>query len=231
MIERSIPHAVRLGCLSLLIATAVAPAQANLIVNGGFEADAVFGAAPVAGATGWTFGFTGSSPGNPAHTGIGSLLLPSIGSLSVPVAYQTFAGSAGQTWDLSGYIATFSALALQDTFAMLKIVFSDGVNDLEPAAVHIGAANTNGNPGIESSFLDASSPVGVWQFAQANGVAPVGTTQVRLYALFVDGGGGTVAYDDLSASAVPEPSTLALYGAAGLLALVGRRRQRSGGGR
>ena len=183
----------------------------NVIANGGFETDAVSNAAPIAGAAGWTaFGgaATASATNAPTHSGIGSLMLAGSGGFTVPGVYQTFATSPGQVWDLRGYALTTNALSADATFGELKIVWSDGVNDLQPGTVNIGTPLTGANPGIESTpKLDASAPANTWVFLHAQGVAPAGATQVKLYALFVDQSAGTGFFDDvqggLPAAAAP----------------------------
>jgi hypothetical protein len=211
-------------CLAVLVVAALpaaALAAGNLLANPGFEADAVSNAAPVAGATGWSDSgggiFTASDPMDPVHSGIGSLMATAGGGFSVPVAYQEFPASPGQTWDLQGYMLTPSALPADATFGLLKIVFSDGTNDLVPASASIGQINSTANPGVESlPFLDASSATDTWIFSQAQGVAPVGTTKVGLYAILVDQSAGTAYFDDIVGSVVPEPASVLLLGIAAL---------------
>lgn len=221
----------------VLVATVVAmvaggQATANVLVNPGFETDAVLNAPPVGGATGWnTFGnsTTASANNDPVHSGIGSLQLAGAGNFSVPGAFQTFPASPGQTWDFQGYMLTETALPANATFGLLKIVWSNGVNDLapEPGSVLIGQAGPPANPGIESlPFLNAASTPNIWQFTQARGIAPPGTTQVSMFALFVDQSSGTGYFDDLQATRIPEPASISLLGLSmfGGAALVRRRR-------
>ncbi len=173
----------------------------NAVVNGGFESNAVLNAAPVAGATGWTvFGgaATASANINPTRSGIGSLMLAGSGGFTVPGGFQAFTTSPGQVWDLQGYALTTNTLSPDATFGELKIVWSDGTNDLDPGVINIGTALTGANPGIESTpKLDSSAPPNTWVFLHAQGVAPAGAVQVRLYALFVDQSAGTGFFDDI----------------------------------
>ena len=186
------------------LTTATTSIAANLLTNPGFETDAVLNAAPVAGATGWTT-FNGantvSANGYVTRTGIGSLQLPGNGGFGVPGAFQTFPAVPGELWDLQGYMLTSNALPANATFGLLKIVWSDGVSDLQPAGATIGFALTGANPGIESRpLLNSSSTPNVWQFTRAQGIAPAGTTQVKLFALMIDQSAGTAYFDDLQAT-------------------------------
>ena len=206
-------------------------AAANVLANPGFEANAVFGAAPVLGATGWsTFGNARTASANldPVRTGIGSLRLAGSGNFSVPGADQTFPASPGQVWDLQGYMLTPATLPANATFGLLKIVWNNGTSDLPPGPINIGQAGPAANPGIESlPFLNSASTPNTWQFTEAQGVAPPGTVQVSFFALFVDQSAGTGYFDDLQAGQVPEPTTVVLlgFGAFGCVTF-GRRKAR-----
>lgn len=199
---------------------AAGASQANVIVNGGFEG----GIAP------WQQNGAAQAVNSPVRSGNGALELTVTNGDAV--ALQTFAASPGQTWDLTGYLRTPAQLSPSGPggayFAMLKIVFRDGTLDLEPAQVNVGNANATGFPGVESLFLDASSPTNEWLFRHANGIAPAGTTEVRLFALLVSRGSDlvttTVFVDDVQARVVPEPAPLALLAAAGLALVITRRR-------
>jgi hypothetical protein len=179
----------------------------NQLANPGFETDAVLNAGPVSGATGWIpFGNANTTSANvsPVHSGIGSLQLTGSGNFGVPGAYQIIPANPGEIWDLQGYMLTQNPLPTNATFGLLKIVWSDGVNDLAPGSFSFGQAGPAANPGIEAlAHLDSASTPNTWQFTQARGVAPAGTTQVKMYALFVDQSAGTGYFDDLQASLIP----------------------------
>jgi hypothetical protein len=180
---------------------------ANVLQNPGFETDAMLNAPPQNIVTGWS-PFNGantvSSPTSPTHSGIGSLQLPGGGGFGVPGAYQTFPASPGDTWDLQGYMLTQAALPTDATFGLLKIVFSDGVNDLVPASISIGQNGPTANPGIEAlPHLDSTTTPNTWLFTEAKGVAPANTAFVKLFALMVDQSAGTGYFDDLIGSLVP----------------------------
>jgi hypothetical protein len=182
---------------ALALAVATSAQSQNVLSNPGFEA----------GTTDWiTFnGATaGTAPTDPVRTGSGSLMLPGFGGFGVPGAYQTFPASPGELWDFQGYMLTPSTLPGGATFGLLKIVWSDGTVDIPPGSAIIGTANNGANPGIESTpLLDASSTPNTWIYTRAAGIAPSGTTQVKLFALFVDQSAGTVFFDDLQATNAP----------------------------
>jgi hypothetical protein len=186
---------------------AAAQSGANELANPGFEADAVFDSPPVPVVSGWiTFGntTTASASLDPVHTGIGSLRLAGSGNFGVPGAYQILPANPGDVWDLQGYMLTQNTLPANATFGLLKIVWSDGVNDLAPGTITFGQPGPAGNPGIEAlPHLDSSSTPNTWQFTQARGAAPAGTTQVKMFGLFVDQSAGTGYFDDLQATLNP----------------------------
>jgi hypothetical protein len=186
---------------------ATAHTSANELVNPGFEADALMDSPPTTIVSGWTtFGNanTTSASLDPVRTGIGSLRLVGNGGFGVPGAYQILPANPGETWDLQGYMLTQNALTGTSTFGLLKLVWSDGVNDLVPSTITIGQAGAAPNFGIEAlPHLDSSSAPNNWQFAEARGVAPAGTTAVKMFALFVDGTAGTGYFDDLQATLIP----------------------------
>jgi hypothetical protein len=117
-------------------------------------------------------------------------------------------------------------LPANGTFGLFKIVFQNALgSDLIPASASIGLIN-NAFPGIESQpFLNSGSALNTWVFSQAQGVAPVGTTQVRLFAILVDESPATAYFDDVDGSLVPEPTGCALVFVAlsCVVALVRRR--------
>ena len=201
--------------MALSISAIVSPSvHANDLANSGFETDAVSGSGPVGVATGWnTFGnvSTASAPLDPTRSGIGSLRLAGSGGFSIAGAFQTLPASEGQTWNFEGYMLTPSPLPANATFGLLKIVWSNGFNDLPPGTIHVGQPDVPIVPGIMAlPFLDAGSLPNTWIYTQAQGVAPAGTTQVSFFALFVDESAGTGYFDDLNASIVPEPCCAAM---------------------
>jgi hypothetical protein len=181
----------------------------NLLLNSGFEDDAVTGAEPVPFATGWNLVNGGtkstvSAPNSPVHTGTGALELTGPGGYQVPLGLQSFPAEPGQTYDLQGWIRVNTALT-GATRAVLKITFRDlnAAMDLEPASVSIGTADTPDFPGILAApQLSSATAAGEWIFAQARGVAPANTMEVSFFAILVDDQASTAYFDDLQATLV-----------------------------
>jgi hypothetical protein len=207
------------ACLAALALVVATTSMAQPLVNGGFESDA-----PGTLTTGWIVNLGGTTSAAYANSGSQSLLIDSapFGAWAVPNVYQTFAASAGQEFNLSGYMFTPTAIT-DASFGLFKMEFRDAANViLQPASVSIGG--NAGGPffGAESAFLNNASPANTWIFAQTQAVAPVGTTFVSFYALNVNQNPNAMYFDDIAAVVVPEPSTIALLGI-GLSCLVGFR--------
>lgn len=179
------------------------------LIDGGFE---------TAGLPNWT---TFSSAFQLAYAGAHSpthvlqVYGPFNGGWDGAGAYQTLAASANQTWTLNGFALNPSGDALQGTgFGFIQLVFKD-----------------SGGTGIGtfgSANVGSASPTDVWIPLTATGVAPAGTVAVSVYTLKLGGPtnpGGSIYFDDLSTTVVPEPSSMALA-LAGLLGFVTVLRKR-----
>lgn len=191
---------------------------ANLLVNSDFE---------LGNMSGWTVnGGVIGQPGVGAQSGSFSSLLNTTGN-GVPTIDQTFAATAGQEFNFSGYLLTQATMPPGPSFGLLKIVFRSGATDLQVTQASIGTIVGPANPGVETIQVNNSSPLNTWIFAEAQATAPVGTDNVLFIALDVEFNGGNhpVYVDNMQATLVPEPSSVAL-GALGGLALLARRRSR-----
>jgi len=188
---------------------------ANVLLNPGFETDAVMGQEPVPIVSDWqTFNNgdknTASAPNDPVRTGVGSLQLVGLGGFGVPLALQSFDAAEGQTWDLQAYIRVEEAFTA-GTRALIKIVFrdldaGDAGMDLQPAAVNIGVPDPDAMfPGvIPNPQVTSATAVGQWHLSRTQGVAPAGTDQVSFFALLVDETPATVYFDDFQAELVDD---------------------------
>jgi hypothetical protein len=143
-------------------------------------------------------------------------------------AFQSQPTVPGDTWDFTGYGLNYSAdPLLGQNFGLLKIVwFDSGNNALQPLPGQ--GALFGANPGIESAFINSSTPTDQWHFLSASGVAPEGAASVQLLVLFLQPNfeSGAAWFDDISAvlTPIPEPSSMALLGL-GLLSLPLLRRR------
>jgi hypothetical protein len=218
--------------LSLLSAGS---AHAELLTNGGFETGDLTGwnvsgsAVVQAPAFGAQAGSNALLLNNPTADGVAEVNQGAFGSSNV------IAASAGDEFNLSGWMYTEAALPAGATFGLFKIVFEDAAGvDLEPASISIGQAGPAANPGAEAlPFLNNTSTVGEWIFSQTQAVAPENTASVQFLALNVDFGNGfnhPMWVDSVSAVsipvAIPEPSSFAFLAIVGAGGIAVRRRRR-----
>jgi len=201
---------------ALLLSLTSSTFAANLLVNPGFEDPITFDGAPFIGS--WEgFNGGGASAGNSAvmpHTGLQSL------GLNINNTVNTFAGafqdvpglSPGSEFSVTGWHMTPSSLL--SLGVEVRIEWRNSVSDTEVART----PNATPIPGAAYSSFGF------------NAIVPAGADTARLvYAIqsFSTSplGDGTVYVDDMSFTAVPEPSTMALLGLGGLALAAMRRRQ------
>ncbi len=202
------------------------PAQANLLVNPGFEnPPTVFPNVEYAGATGWT-------SFNSVFTVDSSMLSPNSGAQALKLfsnpnsasgVYQQFPTLPGQLWDGGAFV-------LNDSL--------DPLAGVQFAAVNIewiqadGFTQVPGGPPlsfVSNGDTTAATPQGQWILRPISGVAPPTAAFARFVLItgaFGGPGGGAPKYDDaFFAPRIPEPGSLALAGLAGIGLLVLRRRR------
>ncbi len=145
---------------------------------------------------------------------------PNAGAVDVDI-YQDVAGTAGQTYKLTGWWGAepnFSGLNTPGANVLFALDFLDGGGALLSSAVlDLEAAGLGGVAGSLN-----------YELFSVTGTAPAGTTTVRARGSMIDGAffadpGQALVTDEWTLSAVPEPST-ALLGALSLLGFVARRR-------
>jgi hypothetical protein len=192
-------------------------ARANVLLNPGFESpDASGGDVP--GTANWnSFNFTFTTASVPAHSGTQTLKVfgPFFQGGGSGVVQGGFGSAPGDIWQASAWLRNDSNDAMQgNNFAVVKMEFLNAANTV------IGFAES-------PQFNAASDPQNTWTLRTIQGVAPAGTTSAQMVLVHVQLNdpvtGGSVFFDDAAFAIVPEPTSLALLGLAGM-ALVARRR-------
>ncbi len=211
-----------MGIAAIFVMTGIA--SANLLTNPGFENGDT---------SGWTeqlSGATATVQSTYVNSGTSALLIDGTadGQWWSPNLVQSFPASAGQQFNLSGYMYQDSNNPIADaSFGLFKIEFTDSIGAiLQPTVASIGQINY-ANPGIESlPFLNSGSASDTWLFSEAEGIAPAGTANVHFYLLNVNADPGLsvqdIYFDDVVA--IPEPATIGLMGLFGAGLLYARRR-------
>jgi hypothetical protein len=188
------------------------------LINAGFDAQDASGGDVFAGAgwLGFNYGFVTQSV--PAHSAPNTLRAygPYYAFGASGASQGDFPASPGQVWNAS---------------AWARIDSSDPMNPANMAQVVLRfLPSVNFDPGVLSPpITTATLPLNTWQKFSALGVAPPGTTGVRIELLHVQlsasAANGSIFFDDASLGMVPEPASvvLAVFGGIGCFGLARRR--------
>ena len=222
---------LRSTCLRLLpllaLALAASSAQANLLVDPGFESNPLTPIGnvlnPPTMPTGvWgheSSAITGSVGAVSPSSGLQMLSMTNAGAVSTQavqaVNVSSFSGliNGGANFTLS---ADFNAAQPGAIGGLLMQFFSGGGYGSQIGSFVAGNINVDGN-------------AAGWQTHSISGLIPVGTQTMlaQVYYLNASLGGqaGFVDAADFSITAVPEPTTLAMMGLGGVLVALRQRRQ------
>lgn len=201
------------------IALLASAANANMLVNPGFEGATGYGA------TGWiTFGNGFTEAAAPpaivpqSGNGVAKMFGGFTGGFSVSGMFQEFPTAPGEMWSMSVASRHFSGDAMigvgapTSNWAVMKLAFFDASN------AELGFA------AVESTILNGAFATDVWhQNGPISGAAPTGAVKVQAFLLYLAPGndGGAAQFDD--AVVIPAPGATALLGVAGILASRRRR--------
>lgn len=219
---------------ALLVAATMGQAQ-NLLSNADFEMDGVTGVAPADWDSALSGG-TGLTSTDYAQSGTYSLAIDSTGAgaWASPNVLQTMPASPGMEYTFSGYMLQPDTNPITDgSFGLLKVEFRDAADALIDVSglVSTGTAAGGGFPGAESTpVLNSSSATDTWIFSETVVEAPANAVEANFILLNVNEGASPspVYFDNISATAVPEPATFAfLFGAAALGMVLYRRRRKA----
>jgi hypothetical protein len=219
---------------ALAVAATAGHAQ-NLLSNADFEMDGVTGVAPADWDTALS-GASGQISSDYAQSGSYSLAIDSTGAgaWAAPNVLQTLPASPGMEYTLSGYMLHPDSDPITDaSFGLLKLEFRDASDNLIDVAglVSKGTAAGGGFPGAESTpVLDNASGTDSWIFSETVVTAPANAVTANFILLNVNQGPGAgspspMYFDNISATAVPEPTAFALFFGAAALGLVMYRRR------
>jgi hypothetical protein len=181
----------------------------NLLSDPGFESGM-----PVASAIGgWSTVVDASFSQTYAHSGAWSMENYYSPGGFHGVSYQQLAVTPGAAYQLSGWGFTPNTLG-SSSFGSLILFFTDANGAL------LGQYLTS-NP------FTSASPANTWTQLSVDGTAPANAAYVSAEtSLFDPGPGDALYFDDLSLTAAPEPSVLAVLSAGLGLGLLVRRRMR-----
>ena len=219
-IRKKILQTVGASALLVLFASG-AQAAAIPLANPGFE-DVDASGGDVFGAPGWTDfgGGTFTTAAIAARTGTNSFKV-----FGTSGAFQSFAATAGDVFTMSGFGKNSSTdPILNSSRILLQIAFFDAFGN--PAGTAAGGNPAPGFNLFDSNDLTATTPQDIWtEMGVGTAPAPDNTAEARFIVLGLLGSGGAGFFDDVSATVVPVPAAVWLFGS-GLIGLIGIARRR-----
>ena len=215
----------------LALLSSGAQAAAIPLANPGFDVDDASGG-DTFGATGWTAfgGGTFTCDGNLGVNAGGSCPAPlsnnnTLKTFSNSGVQQDFAATAGDAFTMNGSGLNYSTDPILNISTLrLQIAFLDAAG--LPAGTAAGGNVSVGFNLFESNLLDVNTPQDVWTgMGVGTAGAPDNTATVRFIVLALANSGGAGFFDDVSATVVPVPAAVWLFGS-GVLGLIGVARRR-----
>jgi hypothetical protein len=132
--------------------------------------------------------------------------------------FQDVAGSAGTMYTLTGWAGAEANALMRDAVFALDFLNVGG-----------GLISSSELSLMPTLFVNNGQPFN-YKFYQLSALAPAGTAAVRARVSMLDaqgnpqGGGQAFVVDDFEMTSVPEPTTIAILGIGGLMALHRRRK-------